>query len=99
MVDVAERDRNRPEYHKWYKTYRWQKTRLAQIRAKPFCEKCLPRVVPAKICDHVEPHKGDEQKFWNGPFQSLCKPCHDGLKQREEKGSLRRPIGKDGWPE
>jgi hypothetical protein len=31
-------------------------------------------VTPATICDHVEPHHGDVNKFWLGPFQSLCKP-------------------------
>ena len=36
------------------------------------------------VCDHVEPHRGDVHKFWSGPFQTLCKPCHDGQKQREE---------------
>jgi 5-methylcytosine-specific restriction enzyme A len=29
--------------------------------------------MPATICDHVEPHRGDVNKFWLGPFMSLCK--------------------------
>jgi hypothetical protein len=24
--------------------------------------------MPATICDHVEPHHGDVNKFWLGPF-------------------------------
>jgi 5-methylcytosine-specific restriction enzyme A len=46
------------------------------------------------VCDHVEPHGGDVVKFWAGPFQTLCKRCHDGEKQRLEHLSKRsiRPF-------
>lgn len=88
----------RSEFHAWYKTARWQKLRLQQLRKDPVCAMCLPRVVPATVCDHVEPHKGDEHKFWNGPFQSLCKPCHDSDKKLIEGGKKPKPtIGRDGW--
>jgi len=36
------------------------------------------------VCDQVEPHRGDVARFWAGPFQTLCKSCHDGDKQRME---------------
>ena len=39
------------------------------------------------ICDHVTPHGCNEAKFWSGPFQTLCKTCHDGVKQREERNA------------
>lgn len=53
----------------------------------------------ATVCDHIEPHKGDLVKFWNGPFQSLCKLCHDSKKQAMEKGGTApRKIGNDGYP-
>jgi 5-methylcytosine-specific restriction protein A len=89
-------ERQRPAYHQWYSTYRWQRLRKQQLGRHPLCAMCLPKAVPARVCDHIEPHKGNVDKFWNGPFQSLCKPCHDGLKQRIEKG--RQTIGEDGWP-
>lgn len=88
----------RPDYHRWYKTARWQRLRRHQLDEHKLCAMCLPRVTIATVCDHVEPHKGDEQKFWNGPFQSLCKRCHDSDKKRIEQGGKRRPIvGLDGW--
>jgi hypothetical protein len=39
----------------------------------PFGAFCLERgiVTAAEICDHVEPHHGDVNQFWLGPFQSL----------------------------
>lgn len=49
------------------------------------------------MCDHIEAHKGDPEKFWNGPFQSLCKQYHDSDKQRLEKSGRRKvQIGEDG---
>jgi 5-methylcytosine-specific restriction protein A len=88
-----------PPYKRWYKTARWQRLRAAQLYADPLCSMCKPRIVAATVCDHVEPHRGDETKFWNGPFQSLCKRHHDSDKQRIEKGGKPKPtIGNDGWP-
>ena len=56
-------------------------------------------MVAATVADHVEPHRGDHDKFWHGRLQSLCKPCHDRDKQREENGGRAIvAIGCDGWP-
>lgn len=89
-----------PEHKRWYKTWRWQKLRERQLDAEPLCAMCWPRVTRATVCDHKEPHRGDEEKFWAGPFQSLCASCHNSDKQRIEKGGTPKPrIGVDGWPE
>lgn len=41
------------------------------------------------VCDHIKPHRGDERLFWDrANLQTLCKPCHDSLKQVEEQSSL-----------
>jgi 5-methylcytosine-specific restriction endonuclease McrA len=42
------------------------------------------------VCDHIKPHRGKEELFWDeGNLQTLCKPCHDSLKQAEEQASLQ----------
>ncbi|WP_245482984.1 HNH endonuclease [Agrobacterium sp. CNPSo 2736] len=42
------------------------------------------------ICDHVTPHKGDRDLFFDASnLQTLCKPCHDTVKQREERSRGR----------
>lgn len=71
----------------WYKTARWQRLRVGQLTAEPLCRRCIAQgmVEPATVCDHVEPHKGDEAKFWSGPFQSLCASCHNSAKQKAER--------------
>jgi len=90
----------RPHWDRWYKTAKWQRLRARHLLAEPLCRMCRPRMVPATICDHIEPHRGDEARFWAGPFQSLCKRCHDSDKQSFEKGGKPRSrIGLDGWPD
>jgi 5-methylcytosine-specific restriction protein A len=89
--------------HPWaelYSTARWQKIRRHQLQEHPLCKYCLEtgRVVPAEVCDHVEPHRGDRMKFFTGPFQSLCKRCHDSAKKQIELHGYRKDIGLDGWP-
>ena len=86
-------DRRRVErhpYRAWYKTARWQAIRKQQFASEPLCRMCAaedpPRLTPMYVCDHVEPHRGDEAKFFAGPFQSLCEHHHNAIKQREERG-------------
>jgi hypothetical protein len=71
-----------------------------QLARQPLCRFCIDRgkVTPATVCDHVEPHKGDHDKFWRGPFQSLCKSCHDGRKQSMERVGYSTEVGLDGFP-
>lgn len=85
-----------------YGTWRWQKKRKALLDAEPLCRMCKERgvITPARIADHIVPHKGNEDLFWNGELQPLCKPCHDSDKQRIESGGKAKvTTGLDGWPE
>ena len=94
--------RGRPtKWDKWYSTTRWTRIWRHQLLEHPLCKYCAERgiVTPAEICDHVEPHHGDVNKFWLGPFQSLCKRCHDSTKQFVETLSLVLPAAtnRDRW--
>ena len=43
-------------------------------------------VVEATVVDHIQPHEGDMNLFWNADnHQALCKLCHDSIKQKIEK--------------
>lgn len=55
-------------------------------------------VTAANVADHIVKHNGDADLFWDGELQSLCKTCHDSLKQSQEKGGAVAVIGVDGWP-
>jgi 5-methylcytosine-specific restriction protein A len=81
-------------YRHLYGTARWQRTRAAHLAANPLCVMCLPRIVAATVCDHVnDDDKLDPETFFTGEKQSLCATHHDSTKQREEK--RRHRIGSD----
>ncbi len=86
--DYDARRREDAPWRRLYGTQRWKNTRADQLAREPLCRMCLDQgvVTAATVCDHRDPHRGDLDKFWNGPFQSLCKPHHDSEKQREERG-------------
>ncbi|MGN6524945.1 MAG: HNH endonuclease [Burkholderiaceae bacterium] len=66
-------------------TYAWQQARARFLAENPLCAYCRPRPVIATIVDHRIPHQGDKRLFWDeSNWQPLCKPCHDGVKAREE---------------
>jgi 5-methylcytosine-specific restriction endonuclease McrA len=71
-----------------------------QLAAAPYCALCWQKglVVPAQVADHVVPHRGDARKFWFGRLQSLCEPCHNGIKTPTERLGYSKEIGLDGWP-
>jgi hypothetical protein len=100
MPKPDQRSAEAAEYRKLYKTTRWQRIRDAKLRQDPLCEWCLEQeiVEPATEVHHADGgHKGDVDKFWNGPFISTCKPCHASRGQREDKGTYIA-FGPDGWP-
>ena len=82
--------------------YAWQQARLRFLQANPLCVMCQamkpPRVTAANVVDHVIPHQGDQELFWDeANLQALCKPHHDSDKQMFEKsGRTRASFDTDG---
>lgn len=90
----AQRREAKP-WRDWYKLKIWFRIRYRQLTDQPLCERCLAagKVVKATVVNHKTPHKGDWQLFISGPFESSCKPCHDGEIQREERAARRSTGG------
>jgi 5-methylcytosine-specific restriction protein A len=71
---------------------RWLRARARWLAEHPLCARCLRevRVTAANVVDHIIPHRGDQVLFWDeNNWQSLCKPCHNGPKRREEERARR----------
>lgn len=80
---------------------RWNKTAKEFLNAYPLCCLCaLDGIVKAAtIVDHIKPHKGDRNLFWDEKnWQPLCKLCHDRRKQRIERRGKEITYGLDGFP-
>lgn len=103
----AEKSRRAPDqrspdaerYRRLYKTARWLRIRLRQLAEHPLCQWCEAkgRILPATVCHHVDP-ASKQDAFFDGPFLSLCAPCHDSEAQKIEKIGYSTSIGEDGWP-
>lgn len=54
---------------------RWRRARENYLAENPLCAECARqgRVTPARVVDHVKPHRGDEALFWDeNNWQALC---------------------------
>jgi 5-methylcytosine-specific restriction protein A len=87
--------RRDPANRALYNNTRWRtysRNRLAQY---PLCVRCSGL---AEVTDHIKPHRGDYEAFWDpANHQSLCKPCHDRKTARED-GAFGRPAVERGQP-
>ncbi len=68
---------------------RWRKARRLYLREHPLCVQCEAEgtIMAATVVDHVVPHRGDYNLFWDeSNWQAMCKPCHDRKTGREDGG-------------
>lgn len=84
----ARHDRKRPNSSARGYDSRWERERARFLEEFPRCRRCG---APAAEVDHITPHKGNRTLFWDRRnWQPLCKSCHSGAKQREERRSSTR---------
>jgi 5-methylcytosine-specific restriction endonuclease McrA len=82
----------------WYKTARWKRLRLLIFARDLYqCQRegCgrIEFDTSLLVADHKRRHLGNATLFWDEDnLQTLCKPCHDGPKQRQER---RDPLHLD----
>lgn len=85
------------EWRGWYKLARWKAVPhglrwRTLVRCAFTCQMCRRIVGDTSqlVADHKVPHRGDSELFWSEHnVWCLCKACHDGVKQRQERAAQR----------
>lgn len=88
----AEADRRRPNATDRGYDSKWQRERVAFLKAHPACafDDCER---PATVVDHRIPHRGNRKLFWDrSNWQGLCTHCHNSRKQRLERRLECSPV-------
>lgn len=76
-------DKKRPSARERGYDVEWQRESKAYLEQNPTCLRCGK---PSALVDHIKPHKGDRALFWDRRnWQPLCRPCHNGWKQSQER--------------
>ncbi len=81
-------------WRNWYKTARWRALRMQVLLRDHFtCQRegCgrIEGNTALLVANHKTPHRGDPALFWaEGNLECVCKPCHDGPIQAEERRAL-----------
>lgn len=64
-----------------YHTPEWRRARDAYLRANYACVACGKA---ANTVDHIKPHRGDPELFWDARnWQPMCFLCHQAKRGRE----------------
>ena len=82
------------EWKHLYNSAKWKRTRSQYLFDHPRCVMCLVsgRQTAANEVDHIIPHCGDVDLFWDEDnYQSLCKSCHSSKTFYETIKTTRLP--------
>ena len=75
-----DKQRDQTEERRWIHSIRWRKLSDLHKAKFPLCAECLKqsRDTPVYLTDHIIPHEGNAQRFWDWDnLQSLCNICHE----------------------
>ena len=67
---------------------KWQRERKKFLEMHPFCVRCYEEghITMATVVDHIIPHRGDPDLFWNREnWQPLCEHHHNAKTMTEER--------------
>jgi len=76
-------------YQRGYNS-QWRQARLDYLSSNPLCVHCQSQgiVKAASVVDHIQPHKGDQDLFWDeANWQALCLSCHNSKTAKKDMGA------------
>jgi 5-methylcytosine-specific restriction enzyme A len=92
------------QYPHLYNSQRWRGKRGLQrikLLTDPLCWYCeqMGRVTAATVVDHIRPHKGDVELFYDWDnLRSTCAPCHNSAAAIKDRLGFAPGCGLDGLP-
>ena len=84
---------------KWLYSRRYRGAAAKFKQDHPFCVECYKQgiVKPGTILDHIIPHEGDEQLFWDvNNWQHLCNDCHEEKHKNDRWGRKWQATSEQG---
>ncbi len=81
--------RDQTEERQWIHSPRWRKASRIFLDEHPLCAECKRKgkVTAAYLVDHIIPHGGNYDLFWDeSNWQSMCNPCHEEKHKGERWG-------------
>ena len=82
-----DKKRDETPERQWLHSTRWRKASDMHKAEYPLCAECerQGRITPAYLTDHIIPHNGDYDLFWDEKnWQNLCSACHE-IKHRADR--------------
>lgn len=71
-----------------YNSTAWRRVRESHLRLEPLCRYCLPASVPGYAVDHIVPHRGDVDLFFDPEnLQTLCLTHHNQKILADNRGA------------
>ncbi len=95
----AKRSASQP-WRAWYSSPEWTQIKADRLARQPWCERHLRRgqQVRATVVNQVGRYRGERKRFFGGPFESVCKPCHDSAIQRDPARGVSTGVDLAGRP-
>lgn len=70
------------QWHHLYESSEWRTKSKAFLQQYPVCNIC--GIKPSKITDHIVPHRGNLELFWDrNNWQPVCWSCHSAKTLKE----------------
>lgn len=80
MFKDTKRTTSKP-YHSLYESSKWKVARKNFLELHPYCVVCGAKAV---IADHITPHKGNLELFYDtNNLQAMCWACHSSKTLKE----------------
>lgn len=84
-----DKERDQTEERQWIHSPRWRKASRMFLNEHPLCAECerQGRTRGAYLVDHIIPHEGNYEKFWDeSNWQSMCIEDHEAKHKGDRWG-------------